>query len=351
MDNLYAACPYIQDPGTWKLCTNVPQGPHWAKRTSTRCVTTWTTRKIVNEYCTLPPVTDARCAAAATAAATCDPVLADLAWAIKVSSVTQRIPLAKLGSLAQDPVQDAPASHGCRCASWVFICGPSDSRACTAHKRPDRLALALASVAWPSVRLCHGEGSCVRFRTLGLLGQPMCNRRSSCRTCLQLQALAPTGFVTPKRRPVLKRGPHGTEHKRRSTTASRISLVTREAMNCVHGAGLWRPGVRFAFIQSSGKFKTMPLEQLVVFTPVRRSSALQLHAPSENMCEDRCPYPCPTRRHAGHERCVLPDFLYLTIVCGSPSSPSGLWSSASECSVSSTPCHLGSCLRYWNSTV
>ena len=141
------------------------------------------------------------------------------------------------------------------------------------------------------VRLCHGEGSCVRFRTLGLLGQLMCNRRSSCRTCSQLQALAPIGFVTLKRRLVLKRGPHGTEHKRRSTTASRTSLVTREAMNCVHGAGLWRPGVRFAFFQSSGKFKTMPLEQLVVFTPVRRSSALKLHAPSENMWEDRCPYP------------------------------------------------------------
>ena len=62
-------------------------------------------------------------------------------------------------------------------------------------------------------------------------------------------------------------------------------------MNCVHGSGLWRPRVRFASKQSAGKFKTMPLEQLVVFTPVLRSSALKLHAPSENMWEDRCPYP------------------------------------------------------------
>ena len=91
------------------------------------------------------------------------------------------------------------------------------------------------------MRLCHREGSCVRFRTLGLLGQPMCNRRSSCRTCLQLQALAPTRFAPPKRRPVLKRGPHGTKHKRRSTKASRISLKTREAANL---PGLWRPVVR-----------------------------------------------------------------------------------------------------------
>ena len=45
----------------------------------------------------LPPVTHARCAAAATAPATIDPVLADdLAWAIKVVSVTHGIQLAKL---------------------------------------------------------------------------------------------------------------------------------------------------------------------------------------------------------------------------------------------------------------
>ena len=85
----------------------------------------------------------------------------------------------------------------------------------------------------------------------------MCNRRSSCRTCLQVKALTPTRFVTPKRCPLLKRGPHGTTHKRRSTMASRMSLITREAMNCVHGAGLWRPVVRFALTQSSSKLSAV----------------------------------------------------------------------------------------------
>jgi len=39
----------------------------------------------------------------------------------------------------------------------------------------------------------------------------------------------------------------------------------------------------------------MPIEHLVVFTPVRCSSAWQLHAPSEYMWEDRCPYPMPSQ--------------------------------------------------------
>ena len=39
--------------------------------------------------------------------------------------------------------------------------------------------------------------------------------------------------------------------------ASRISSIIREAMNCVHCAGLWRPVARFAHTRSSSKFSVV----------------------------------------------------------------------------------------------
>ena len=180
-------------------------GPRWPKRTSTRCVTTWTKIRIVN-FCTraVASIHARLVCSGGDPLATSDPVLTPLCMG------------------HQGVLCDSRRSFGFRClygptvllSHWQVSHGPT------------------------AVRLCHREGSCVRFRTLRLLGQPMCDRRSFCRTCLQVQALAPTRNLPPARCLLLKRRPHGTKTQVEIDNGFTVSLVTREAINSVDGAGL-----------------------------------------------------------------------------------------------------------------
>ena len=118
-------------------------GPRWPKRTSTRCVTTWTKKRIVN-FCTraVASIHARLVCSGGDPLATSDPVLTDhFAWAIKVSSVTHSGPSdsgactarpscsrpGKCGTGTARPrcgsvTERAPASGSARCDFWASRC-------------------------------------------------------------------------------------------------------------------------------------------------------------------------------------------------------------------------------------
>ena len=150
------------------------------------------------------------------------------------------------------PLHIIATPDGCRSARWSesFDHVRFDSYSCQKH--PERLALALASIAWPD----HVAAFSVADELL------LCKLRLTSNYYLPVQALTPTRFAWPTKEDI--------------DNGLLFTFVTREEMDCVHGAGSWRSIVRFALTQTAGGLMKIPTPHKPHFSS--RTRFLKLHS-------------------------------------------------------------------------
>ena len=137
----------------------------------------------------------------------------------------------------------------------------STSRATAAHQEPARVALTMASLSWPDLDLFV-----LSMAGCSLLGQMPCSgifRPANVDSSVSLHELLRTAgdFVSSVQTlpaPPSEQSKIIWEKTRAEAAAGLMTQpCTREEMDRVFGAGRWRPIVRFALCQASGKWRVI----------------------------------------------------------------------------------------------
>ena len=246
------------------------QGPDWAEQNLHRALFAADgvqSRQAAGAAPLLPPLLPAELHAMCAAAHPCRlhevPLLPrDLRFSLLVSSGSSPgVPLRNVAKWRTSQLRKLKrlVSEGERAGlrDYFEAHRSSTSRAIAAHQEPARVALTMASLSWPDLGL-----PVLSMAGSSLLGQMPCSgifRPANVESSVSLHELLRTAgdFVSSVQTlpaPPPEQSKIIWENTRAEVAAGLMTQpCTREEMDRVFGAGRWRPIVRFALCQASGK--------------------------------------------------------------------------------------------------
>ena len=279
VSELKAANPYLRDRELRSLSVDIPLGPDWREQ-HLHSVTASADQVQVRKDTQasglgpllprgLPPGKYAMCAAALVTGQSMEVALPDdLEWAIRLSAgLVPGVPLKSVrkwrktvcgilkDSLHLEVVSPLKAQFDCRKSESFW-------RACPGL-HPDRLALAVASLNWPDhdLPILCLEGS----RLLGPLSPSHIFRPAVVEPLVTLEELlvsAPMYVAQVLARPKPPEAQVQTvwaKTVQEATEGTRVmeGPYTKSQIDELHGVGGWRPVVRFATQERSGKYRVI----------------------------------------------------------------------------------------------